>query len=319
MTDWRPTANLAMLQLRAVLLQKIRAFFDARGVLEVETPALSQAGTTDWHLASFPVAQAEGGERYLHTSPEFAMKRLLAAGTGDIWQACKVFRVGETGRLHNPEFTLIEWYRLGVDWQRLMHEVAELVQALLPRLDPRPEFLSYREAFLRHAGFDPFTADVEDCLRALPASEGALPGPADLDFDGWLDWVAGSRVYPALGQERLTFVYDYPPSQAALARIRAEEPPVAERFEVFVAGIELGNGFQELTDPAEQRRRFEADLRMRAERALKPIPMDERLIHALEQGLPECSGVALGFDRLVMLAAGVAAIDCVIPFPFERA
>ncbi|MGH8403601.1 MAG: EF-P lysine aminoacylase EpmA, partial [Gammaproteobacteria bacterium] len=257
--QWRPTASLANLELRAELLKKSRAFFEARGVLEVETPALSHAGATDRHLASFRVENPHGGSLWLHTSPEFPMKRLLAAGSGDIWQVCKVFRTGEAGRLHNPEFTLIEWYRLGFDHHRLMQETAELIQSLIPVASEAPEYLTYRDAFQRHAGFNPFSAGKQTCIHALRDSGKTVPEENELDKDSWLDLVAGEMVYPQLGKGRLAFVHDYPASQAALARIRPDDPPVAERFEAFFNGVELANGFHELGDASEQRQRFEAD------------------------------------------------------------
>ncbi len=316
--SWRPTASIATLRLRAALLKKLRGFFEARGVLEVETAALSHAGATDRHLVSFSVPQPRAGDLYLQTSPEFHMKRLLAAGSGDIYQLCKVFRDGEAGRHHNPEFTLLEWYRLGFDHHALMREVAELVSTLLPDRVAEPEYLSYREAFERYAGFDPFSSSPVDCRAALQEHGIPLPAAA-LDYDGWLDFTAGTLVYPALGEGGITFIYDYPTSQAALARIRAGTPPVAERFEVFIDGMELANGFHELTDAAEQRQRFEQDLRLRASQGSPAVPLDEQLLAALQSGLPTCAGVALGFDRLVMLAAGADSIEDVIPFPIERA
>ena len=318
-TDWLPTATLANLRLRAGLLKKIRTFFELRGALEVDTPALSRAGATDRHLASFRVASARGGHLYLHTSPEFPMKRLLAAGAGDIWQLCKVFREGEAGRLHNPEFTLIEWYRLGFDQHRLMHEVHALLGELLPALSSTAEFLSYRETFRQHAHLDPFTCSKQDCMRALQNSGRQVPAATDLDHDGWLDLVAGELVYPGLGRRSLTFIYDYPASQAALARVRAGDPPVAERFEAFLHGIELANGFYELRDAEEQHRRFLMDRDYRRAHGLPEVPLDENLLAALESGLPDCAGVALGFERVLMLAAGAQAIDEVIAFPSSRA
>ncbi|MGA9851951.1 MAG: EF-P lysine aminoacylase EpmA [Gammaproteobacteria bacterium] len=317
--QWMPTASLTHLKLRAELLKKLRAFFEARSVLEVETPALSHAAATDRHLASFRVGNPHGGFLYLHTSPEFPMKRLLAAGSGDIWQLCKTFRAGEAGRLHNPEFTMIEWYRLGFDHLRLMREVAELIRSLVPTVQESPEYLTYRDAFRQHAGFDPFRADRQICIQALRDSGKTVPAASALDDDGWLDMVAGEIVYPALGRGHLTFVYDYPASQSALARIRPDDPPVAERFEAFLDGVELANGFHELADADEQRRRFETDYSYRRTHGLSDMPMDENLIAALEHGLPECAGVALGFDRVVMLAAGTRSIEEVIGFPFERA
>ena len=317
--SWRPTATVGNLKLRAALLKKIRAFFEARGLLEVDTPALSHAGTTDRHLASFGVENPRDSHLYLHTSPEFPMKRLLAAGAGDIWQLCKVFRDGEAGSRHNPEFTMIEWYRLGFDQHRLMREVTELIGALLPAAQVTAEYLSYRQAFQQHADCDPFTAEIPDCLQVLQESGRYLPAAGDLDKDGWLDLVAAELVYPKLGWQGLSFIYDYPASQAALARVRPGDPPVAERFEAFFNGMELANGFHELTEADEQRRRFEADRDYRRRQGLADIPLDENLLAALQHGLPDCAGVALGFDRVLMLAAGAQSIDEVIAFPFERA
>ena len=317
--NWQPAASLANLKLRAELLKRLRMFFQTRGVLEVETPALSRVGTTDRHLASFRVENPRGGHLYLHTSPEFPMKRLLAAGAGDIWQLCKVFRAGETGRQHNPEFTLLEWYRLGFDHHRLMREVAELIGGLLLGTRTPAEYLTYRQAFQQYAGFDPFTVDIPACIRVLQDAGRPFPARRDLDKDGWLDLVAAELVYPVLGRQGLSFIYDYPASQAALARVRPGDPPVAERFEAFFMGMELANGFHELTDAREQRRRFEADRDYRRQQDLPDVPLDENLLAALQHGLPDCAGVALGFDRLLMLAAGAQSIDEVIAFPFERA
>ena len=236
------------------------------------------------------------------------MKRLLASGSGDIYQLCKVFRSGEVGRHHNPEFTMLEWYRLGFDQQRLMEEVAVLIAGLVPGLG-KPEYLSYRDAFLKHAGLDPFATSPKACMDSLKASGRYPPAEDELNQDGWLDLLAVERVYPALGVGRLTFIYDYPASQAALARVRPGAPPVAERFEAFIAGVELVNGFHELTDATEQRRRLEADSAYRKAHGLMEVPLDEHLLKALEQGLPECSGVALGFDRLVMIVEGARSIE----------
>lgn len=288
-------------------------------MLEVDTPALSRAATTDRHLASFRVESAAGTRFYLHTSPEFPMKRLLAAGAGDIWQLCKVFREGEAGRLHNPEFTLVEWYRLGFDHHRLMHEVHELLGALLPDASSTAEYSTYREAFQQHADLNPFNCGTRECKRVLQESGRQVPAESDLDPDGWLDLVASELVYPRLGRRGLTFIYDYPASQAALARVRAGDPPVAERFEAFLHGIELANGFHELTDAAEQRRRFVADRDYRRAHGLPEVPLDENLLAALESGLPDCAGVALGLDRVLMLAAGAQSLDQVIAFPSGRA
>ena len=319
MSDWQPTASFENLRLRAELLTKLRQFFVVRGVLEVDTPALSRAGTTDRHIHSFRVEDGRGGSLYLHTSPEFPMKRLLASGSGDIWQLCKVFRSGEAGRMHNAEFSMLEWYRLGFDHHRLMAETAELITMLIPGLKQAPEHLSYREAFQRHAHINPFTASRQDCIAALKQAGRHPPVEGELDQDGWLDLVAGELVYPALGKGGLTFIYDYPAGQAALSRIRPENPPVAERFEAFLDGMELANGFHELADAVEQRRRFESDIADRKAGGLAQVPMDERLLAALGHGLPECAGVALGFDRLVMIAAKARSIDEVTAFPSDRA
>jgi len=324
---WRPSADLATLRLRAELLARIRTFFAARGVLEVETPALSAAAITEPNLASFSTVYSGPGARYgqrlyLHTSPEFPMKRLLAAGSGCIYQIARVFRDGEAGRRHNPEFTLLEWYRVGFDHHRLMDEVAELATELLAgRLAlAEPERLSYRELFQRHLDLNPHQAGVAE-LAACAGARGVPipPGmPAD-DADPWLDLLLTHGIEPRLGAGRLTFVYDYPASQAALARLRPDDPLVGERFEVYLNGVELANGFHELGDAGEQRRRFEAENAARRSLGLPVMPVDENLLAALEAGLPDCAGVALGFDRLAMLAAGKTALAEVLAFPVERA
>jgi lysyl-tRNA synthetase class 2 len=315
---WRPTAARETLALRAALLGRLRAFFAARGVLEVETPALLAGATSDPHIESLRTDVAGVGRRFLHTSPEFAMKRLLAAGVGDVYQVCKVFRDGERGSRHNVEFTLLEWYRVGFDHHALMDEVAEFLRSMLgPRRVAAAERLSFREAFERHAGVDPFTANGEACARCL--ARAGVAAPTGRDRDELIDLIAGEVVGPRLGWHGPTFVCDYPAQRAALARVRAGEPPVAERFEVYIDGVELANGFHELSDAGEQRRRFELDLRERARLGRPQVPLDEHLLAALATGLPDCAGVALGFDRLVMIAAGASTIDEVIAFKTERA
>src|SRR5688572_27432561 len=298
MSDWRPTANLAVLERRAGLFRPAREYFPATRGLEVETPILSTAAVTDVHLASIS-ATALGKRSFLQTSPEYAMKRLLAAGAGDIWQACKVFRDGESGRWHNIEFTMIEWYRLGLDHHALMSDAERLINTMLPpdKQFDRAERLTYAEAVQLHAGVDAFR-DPSAVLVARLQSEG-IDVPPDLhrDRDGCLDLLMSTIVGPKLGIDRLTFIYDYPASQAALTRVRGE---VASRFEVYLNGLELANGFHELTNPQEQRARFIDDLTQRRNRQLPEVPMDEHFLAALEHGLPECSGVALGFDRLAM-------------------
>jgi lysyl-tRNA synthetase class 2 len=317
MSDWRPTAPIATLELRASMLRAAREYFTATRALEVETPTLSAAAVTDVHLASV-AATANGQQRFLHTSPEYAMKRLLAAGSGDIWQICRVYRDGERGSQHNPEFTLIEWYRLGMDHHALMGDVERLIGAMLPpaRAFDRSERMSYREAMQLHAGVDAFRDPIPVLIERLRSADIDPPSGLERDRDACLDLIMGALVGPSLGRERLCFIYDYPASQAALARVRGE---VASRFEAYLDGVELANGFHELGDAAEQRARFLADGRQREQRGLPAMPIDERFLAALAHGLPECSGVALGFDRLVMCAAQAKRIDDVLAFPFERA
>ncbi len=325
--DWQPIATLEVLKLRARMLERIRAFFSSRGVLEVETPMLSRAAATAPHLESFATRYtgpggAHGAALFLHTSPEFPMKRLLAAGSGSIYQVCKVFRNGESGRLHNPEFTMIEWYRAGQDHHALMAEVAGIIAAALgpERILGAPEKLSYRETFEHHAGLDPHRASGHALAERARALGLAAPATLDsADLDGWRDLLFTHVIEPHLGQERLTFIHDYPASQAQLARVRAGDPMVAERFEVYLNGMELANGFHELGDATEQRQRFAQDLAHRLASGSPEVPMDRNFLAALESGLPECSGVALGFDRLVMCAQKARAIAEVLAFPVDRA
>lgn len=326
--DWRPSATLEVLRLRARLLERIRAFFSERGVLEVETPILSAAAVTDPALASLVTRYLgplfpHGQTLYLHTSPEFPMKRLLAADAGSIYQICKAFRDGESGRLHNPEFTMLEWYRVGFDHHRLMDETGELIMQLLAphrTLGP-PERITYREAFQRHVGLEPHAATAADFAAVAKIHQIQAPQVllSQNDLSVWRDLLFTHVVEPKLGQGWLTCIYDYPASQASLARILPGNPPVAARFEVYLHGIELANGFHELADPVEQRTRFERQLHTRAANGLPDVPIDERLLAALAHGLPDCAGVALGVDRLVMLAAGTRTIAEVIAFPVDRA
>ena len=327
MADWHPAAKIETLRTRARMLQSTRAFFSTRDVLEVDTPLLSEAATTDVHLESFATVYRgpgapKGRVLYLHTSPEFAMKRLLASDSGPIFQLCKTFRQGEAGAHHNPEFTMLEWYRPHYDASALMDEVEEYVTTVLGEhisLAPA-ERLTYAEAFKRFARInDVHAADVAR-LRTGAREQGIsdVPGLGE-DRDAWLDLLMSHVVQPMLGQHGPSLVYDYPASQAALARVRPGPPAVAERFELFINGIELANGFHELTDAAEQRRRFASDRTRRQQLGLRDVPPDERLLAALEAGLPPCAGVALGFDRLVMLATGTRGISEVMAFPIERA
>ena len=325
--EWRPAAPLSALRARAEMLEGLRAFFRERGVLEVETPVLSAAALTDPAIESLsPLYRGPGGPAdgrlWLHTSPEFPMKRLLAAGSGPIFQVCRVFRDGEAGRRHNPEFSLLEWYRPGLSMEALMAEVEALVRALLaPYRDPGPaRRLSWRQAFLDHAGIDPFAAD-ESMLRRRAAALGVAAPERLSGRDPWLDLLLTAVVEPGLAKEGLVFLYHYPPSQAALARLvrDAEGRRVAERFELYLDGLELANGFHELADAAEQRRRFEAEQARRRASGQEVPPLDERLLAALEAGLPDCCGVALGLDRLLMAALGAECIEQVLAFPIDRA
>ncbi|MDV2859083.1 elongation factor P--(R)-beta-lysine ligase [Oceanimonas sp. CAM02] len=319
---WSPTADVTLLRRRAELLSGIRDFFAKRGVLEVDTPTMAAAGVTDLHLENFVThfvgpGMAQGQQLYLQTSPEFHMKRLLAAGSGPIYQICKSYRNEESGRLHNPEFTMLEWYRPGFDHHKLMGEMAELLQGVLGCA--APERISYAGVFERILGVCPLTATLDELCEA-----GKGLGADDLlvqekDRDTLLQLLFAFGVEPVIGQTAPCFVYDFPASQAALARINPSDTRVAERFEVYFKGIELANGFHELTNAAEQRARFEQDNDLRRARGLAAKPVDEYLLAALQAGLPDCAGVALGIDRLMMLALGADRLEQVIAFPVTRA
>ena len=310
------------LRLRARLYGLIRAFFAERQVLEVETPILSAAGNTDPNIESFTTGfhghvDAGARERWLRTSPEFPLKRLLAAGIGDCYELGRVFRNGEAGGRHNPEFSMLEWYRLGWDHRALMHETIELVEQALAMLDRRAEVVitSYRQIFLDMLGIDPLHDSVE-ALRA-PLAEFSI-NPADLERDDWLDLLITHRLQPAFPRDRITVIHDYPASQCALARIRPGEPPLAERFELYLGPYELANGYQELNDAQEQGMRFERDNQVRRQRGLREVPVDQRLLVVLD-AMPACAGVAMGVERLLMCLAGTDAIADVLAFPFAQA
>lgn len=320
--EWRPTASIEQLRQRSQLLQSIRQFFYARDVLEVDTPAMSHATVTDVHLHTFQTqfvgpGYANGSSLHLMTSPEFHMKRLLAAGSGSIFQINKAFRNEENGRYHNPEFTMLEWYRVGFDHHALMDEMDALLQLVI-KCEPA-ERLTYQEAFLQVLGVCPLEGSMAELKQA--ASQLGLSDIADPeeDRDTLLQLLFSIGVEAKIGQHVPAFVYDFPASQAALAKINQQDPRVADRFEVYFKGIELANGFHELDNPTEQLARFEHDNAKRIEMGLEPQPIDYHLISALEAGLPHCAGVALGIDRLIMLAIGVDHIDKVTAFPFPRA
>jgi lysyl-tRNA synthetase class 2 len=321
--DWRPGVDLAALQARAELLAAVRAFFAEAGVMEVETPLLAPAAGTDPAIEPLRSrftgpGHADGLPLYLQTSPEYHMKRLLAAGSGPIYQIGKAFRDGEAGRRHNPEFTLLEWYRPGFDHHALMAEVAALVLRVLGRDLPVVR-RSYRSLFQARYGIDPLSADSAS-LQAVALAE-AVPGADQLvlERDGWLDLLLTHGIEAGLGRDELTFVTDYPASQAVLARLNPDDPRTAARFELYVDGLELANGFWELADADEQRARFEADRAQRAALGLPDIALDERLLAALAAGLPNCAGVALGLDRLLMCRLGTGSLDQVIAFTIDRA
>lgn len=303
--NWQPTASLPNLKLRAEILANIHQFFADRGVLEVDTPLLSAATVTDPHLHSLVTTK----NLYLQTSPEFAMKRLLAAGSGPIYQICKAFRDDEQGRQHNPEFTMMEWYRPGFNLQDLMRETDELLQCVLNF--PPAEKLTYQQAFEKYLDINPHTAELSELKKRAKD----IVGFTD-DRDSLLQLLMSQHVEPNLTH---TFIYDFPASQAALARIRPGNPPVAERVEVYINGMELANGFYELTDAHEQKQRFLNDLEQRKKLGYPAVPHDEHLIAALAHGLPNCSGIALGIDRLIMIAAKTNNIADVLSFPIDRA
>jgi lysyl-tRNA synthetase class 2 len=322
MKDWKPVASTKALHLRARLNAHIRRFFAERGVLEVETPVLSAAGNTDANIESFSLefsgpAGAGPARRWLRTSPEYALKRLLAAGVGNCYELGRVFRNGESGRQHNPEFTLLEWYRIGWTHHQLMDECAELVRDAL-RLAGRSASIresSYRQLYHDTLGLDPLTASEAELRAPLAVFDISAEG---LTRDDWLDLLMTHMIQPTIPANRILMVYDYPKSQAALARIRQGDVPVAERFEVYLGPIELANGYRELSDPVEQRERFQRDLGRRQKRGAVQPPLDERLLAALP-ALPDCAGVALGVDRLLMAMLGSERVADTLALPFDRA
>jgi elongation factor P--(R)-beta-lysine ligase len=349
--SFRPSAGLKRLQLRSEMLEFTRAFFRSRGLWEVETPVLSHDVVVDAYLEPF-VTRSDAGsecrpvaaenELFLQTSPEFGMKRLVAAGAGAIFQLTRSFRRGEIGQLHNPEFTILEWYRTGTSYQDEMGFVEEYVVTFFDEVDrisrpqsesstassnsprerlPRPfPHSTYEELFRSVLGtgvLDKPAAELAELARRADIEP--PPGLASDDVDGWLNLLLALKAEPELSRLPATFIYDYPAGQAALARIRPDAPPVAERFELYLSGTEICNGYQELTDPRELRRRIAVQQTLRRREGSRPLPAESRLLAAMEAGLPDCSGVALGFDRLLMVAVGAQSLSEVIAFPFDRA
>lgn len=312
--NWRPTAQLAALQARAELYRKIREFFALRNVLEVETPLMAARGVTDPYIQAFAV-----DNNYLQTSPEYAMKRMLSAGCGSIYQICKAFRREEAGNYHNPEFTMVEWYRIGFNHVHLMDEVDQLIQVLL---DCQPAIrITYEDLFIKFLGINPHTSAI-DQLQACASKHGINLTPAamaDLSITDWLQLLMSHVIEPQLTGPVAWFVYDFPAAQAALAKVIPGQYPVAARFEIYMEGIELANGYYELQDASEQEKRFAEDNALRKAQNLNLMQADDRLVAALESGFPECAGIALGIDRLLMLKLHTKSIADVLSFTIANA
>ncbi|HET8764663.1 MAG TPA: EF-P lysine aminoacylase EpmA [Rhodanobacter sp.] len=319
---WGEGGAFAALHLRAQLYALIRRFFAERRVLEVETPILSAAGNTEPNIESFSTmfsghVDAGARERWLRTSPEYPLKRLLAAGVGDCYELGRVFRNGEAGGRHNPEFTMAEWYRVGWDHRQLIHETVALVTAALALVDKRAEvtITGYRQLFIDELGIDSVRASLDELQKPLAAFH---IDPAGLTRDDWLDLLITHRLQPTWPADRITVIHDYPATQCALARIRPGDPPRAERFELYLGRYELANGYHELNRADEQRARFERDNQRRRERGQRELPIDENLLAVLDH-MPDCAGVALGVERLLMCLVGTDAIADVLAFPFAEA
>jgi len=323
---WKPTTNQKTRQLRAKMNHDIREFFYQRDVLEVETPALSEAGNTDPFIQSFQVSNLPIS-RFLHTSPEYPMKRLLAAGSGDIYQICKVWRQEESGRNHNPEFTLLEWYRVGFNTQQLIQEVSELLHTLLPSINTTNKLLSYEQLFLEKFNLNPHIANQEALQKCIDTF---IPGlvtdaeSADLDQQAMLDALLTHCIEPEFDNDCLTFIYDYPASQSALAKIEQRDDTtdtceVAMRFEVYLGQHELGNGYQEETSYQRNKDILQSENSQRQQMGLAQVTQDENFLDAAKSGIPESAGVAIGLDRVLMAMAGVDSIQKVINFPWDVA
>ena len=313
---WQPDGDQQSRLARAEMLRAIRAFFYQRQVLEVETPALSQAANTDPYIDSFALATSQ--TRYLHTSPEYAMKRLLASGSGDIYQICKVWRAEPSAKHHNAEFTMLEFYRVDHSMQKLMSEVDELLSQLLPSLKKHSEFHTYASLFLDKLGFNPHTI-AGDTLKAcvgkyVPEFQG------ELDHQGALDLLLTHCIEPKLPKDRMSFIYDYPATQSALAKTeQIAGYNVAKRFEVYVGNLELGNGYQELTSYVDNAAVLSNESSVRQQMNSEAVPIDQRFLSAVQSGLPECAGIAIGLDRLLMLKTDADNIKKVLNFSWENA
>ena len=322
--QWRPACDLRQLQCRAKMLEKIRLFFKQRKVLEVETPLLCHATGTDPQLdffSSFYHSVPDKKEVFLQTSPEFAMKRLLAAGSGSIFQICKAFRNGESGRFHNPEFSILEWYRVDFSLQQLIGETIALLSHVLEKdLAASTKVFSYQQLFEEITGLNALVF----CLESYKsyAERNSLTEAVKLcenDHSLWLDFIFSHKVQPELGQYPVCIVHNYPAIQASLARINPDDSAIAERFEVFINGMEIANGFHELADSKEQELRFDQENQIRKQKGLATVKKDNYFLDALSAGLPDCSGIALGLDRLLMIITNAGFLKDVISFPFDRA
>lgn len=314
--SWKPTASIASLKLRAEILKKIRHFFAERNILEVETPLLCHHGVTDPYIQSLMVKTEESQSRYLQTSPEYAMKRLLSAGSGSIYQICKAFRDEEIGLMHNPEFSILEWYRIGFDHHNLMNEMAEFLKAILNY--STTQRFTYAQLFKQYLAFDVEKISIQDLQKYIDQAGWLQKDCTTLDRDTCLQILMSYAIEPRLGIEHPTFVYDFPASQAALARINPQNPQYAERFELYIEGVEIANGFHELQNADEQRQRFLHNQLIRQNNKSNIPAIDNFFLAALEHGLPDCAGVALGIDRLMMIAAKSKNIKEVLSFNWEN-
>ena len=320
---WLPTAEIETLKLRARILQSIRVFFAERNVTEVQVPSITTSSVTEVHIDSIPL-EIQSGIAFLHTSPEYPMKRLLAAGMSDCYYMGSVFRQGECGDRHNPEFTMLEWYRLNYSLEQLSEEVAELVQRVLAT-DVDVLTISYADAVAKYTGIDIFNTNFSEIEFVLKAHSIAVADNMGEDLDIYLDLLMSTLVFPNLCDaatqiKQITIINNYPATQAALARIRSDSRGhnVAARFEVFVDGLEIANGYHEIQDVAILEQRFIEDNKRRVRLGKREMPIDAYLLSAMENGLPDCTGVALGIDRLIMLALNKQDIKEVIAFPQER-